>query len=625
MSNLSKDLLVNLLQNFINCATVAQSLINQANIYQDEGNRELAIIFYQRAIALYPYNLKIHQQLKTLNVAPTNDQPDKSQEYCHLGNQYSEKQEIFEAIVAYETAISFNQQNPLAYQKLGELFINLEQWQTASHILEIAIYLNPDFPWNYQKLGEAYSHLEQWSQAKQAYQQTIKLIPDFPWAYYKLAKIQTQLGEISEAIINYQQVIKLKSDAWESWEKLIQLLIQVGQYEEAIARCQELQKIHPQAGWNIYIELGNILMANNQIEQGINCYLQAISIRPYDKNSYLYLRGLFNYKLIKLSSQVLKKLIDFYKNIITSHPTAIHAHINLANILSEQGQLPTAINHYKQALNYQLVEDYPDLLLTNQPGKAKPNFLIIGTTKGGTTALYRYLSSHPQIVPALHKEISFFDNKFSLGLDWYCAHFPNFTQNNQPNHLLTGEATPNYMYSPLCCQRIYDCFPEIKLIVVLRNPIDRGISHYYMAQKIGIEKRDLSTVINQEIKVLYNLSKHLHNSNNLSIIGDQLQTGKNYFQLGLYVYFLARWLEKFSKHQILILSNEEMSKNTDQTMRNTYQFLGLPHYPLTEYKKFFTGNYQNEMTKQQRENLSELLQPHNDLLEEYLGRKFYWN
>ncbi|MGL5508201.1 MAG: tetratricopeptide repeat protein [Microcoleaceae cyanobacterium] len=755
MKNLSENLLKNLLQNFTNCATVAQSLINQA----DQGNKELTIIFYQRAIALYPYNLKIHQQLKNLNISPTNYQPEKSQEYFQLGNQYSENQEIFETIVAYETAITFNWQNARAYQKLGEILINLEQWQTASHVLEVAIWFNPNFPWNYQKLGEAYSHLEQWSQAKQAYQQTIKLIPDFPWAYHKLAKIQTQLGEISEAIINHQQVIKLKSDAWESWEKLIQLLIQMERYEEAIAHCQELQKINPQAGWSwgllgdiyrqqkaytkaievyqtviklkpdyvwgylkladllssqgdlpeainyyqqvlkyqpnnteiyrkigqyyqqlgnteqaiiiynkliekephhwqnyhqlgeifisqkqineainiyhqaieanveswkIYVTLGNILIENNDPEQAINCYLQAISIRPYDENSYSHLRGVFNYKLIKLSSQVLEKLIDAYKNIIDSYPQATDAHINLANILAESGQLPAAIKHYKQALHHKLAKDYPNLLVTNQSGQAKPNFLIIGTPKGGTTALYGYLSSHPKIVPALHKEISFFDTKFHLGLDWYGAHFPNLSAHeNQHNNLLTGEATPNYMYSQVVCQRIYDCLPEVKLIVVLRNPIDRGISHYYMAKKIGIEKRDLTTVINQEIQVLKKLPQNLDNLKNLATVSNQLKTGKNYFQSGLYIYFLVRWLEKFS-NQILILSNEEMSKNPDQVMADTYEFLGLPHYSLIEYKKYFTGKYHNEMTKQQRDNLSELFYPHNTLLEEYLGRKFNW-
>jgi tetratricopeptide (TPR) repeat protein len=760
MKNLSENLLKNLLQNFINCASIAQSLINQANIYQDQDNTELAIIFYQRAIALYPYSLKIHQQLKTLNITPTYDQPAKSQEYFQLGNQYAEKQAIFQAIVAYETAITFHPQNPLAYQKLGEILINLEQWQTASHVLEIAIWLNPDFPWNYPKLGDAYSHLEQWSEAKQAYQQTIKLIPDFPWAYHKLAKIQTQLGEISQAIVNHYQVIKLKSDVWESWENLIQLLMKTGEYEEAIARCQELQKINPQAGWSwgllgdiycqqkvyaqaieayqtgikvkpdyvwgylkladllsnqgdlseavnyyqkaleyqpnnteiykkiiqyyqklgnteqaiiacqkllerepnvwqnyhqlaeiflsqkrvneainiynkaiesniyswkIYVKLGNILMENNQPEQAINCYLKAIDIRPHDEDSYLHLRGMFNYKLIKLSSQVLKKLIDTYKNIIELHPEATGAHINLGNILAENGQLPTAIKHYQQALYHRLSRDYPNLLIRNKYEQAKPDFLIIGTPKGGTTALYNYLSQHPQIVPALHKEISFFDTKFNLGLDWYGAHFPNFSQYNTYNKLLTGEATPNYMYSQIVCQRIYDCLPKVKLIVVLRNPIDRGISHYYMAKKIGIEKRDLITVINQEIQVLKSLSNNLDNPNNLKNMGNQLKTGKNYFQSGLYVYFLAIWLEKFSTNQIVILSNEEMLKDTDQVMMNTYQFLGLPHYPLNEYKKHFTGNYYNEMTQQQRDDLSELLQPHNNLLEKYLGRKFNWD
>jgi tetratricopeptide (TPR) repeat protein len=780
MANLSKNLLENLLQNFINCATVAQSLINQANIYQAEGNSELAIIFYQRAIALYPYYLKIHEKLKTLNISPTNYQPKKSQEYCQLGNQYSEKQEIFEAIVTYETAITFNQQNILAYQKLGELFINLEQWQIASHILEVAIWLNPNFPWNYQKLGEAYSHLEQWSQAKQAYQQTIKLIPDFPWAYYKLAKIQTQLGEISEAIINYQQVIKLKSDAWESWEKLIQLLIQVERYEEAIDYYQQVLQYQPtnrelcrkvsqyfeqigdieraiatyrqllafnpnsstiyekigdmwsSAGnfteavtaytqankiqpsfliykklgttyhklkqvdhaiqahlesiklnpdypwayydlWNILAKkgdwdnaiqlyetilkiapqaaycwsyLGNVYIEKKQWQEAINCYEKAIDFnanlpQPYQRLAEIlrreekwdltikyYLKAVelnpdYDWEIVNLwkvlhTHHQLDAAKKIYEKIINNQPNTVNAYINLAKIYLRQGNIASAISNNRLATYYQTCQSHPDYMQKYDQESWQnitpqlPKFLVIGVGKGGTTAIFDYLTKHPQFLSPILKEIDFWSIEFSQGIDWYLSHFPVITDQAQ---WITGEASPSYLGNWSVPEKIKKYSPEIRLIIVLRNPVNRAISHYYHHVKVGKEDRNCTEAINYELNIL----KSNNNYNFHHYWKDKLY----YLGTGVYIKFIQHWLKFFQREQFLILSSEEFEQTPNIVMSKLYDFLEISDHQLKKYPKIYAGSYPG-LDSNLRQELNNYFRPYNEQLQNFLQQDFGW-
>ena len=122
---------------------------------------------------------------------------------------------------------------------------------------------------------------------------------------------------------------------------------------------------------------------------------------------------------------------------------------------------------------------------TNMP---LPNFLIIGESKCGTTSLYDNLIQHPQILPSKGngdntivdatvplgvKEIRFFDKNYHKGWDWYQSCFPEC-----PEGCITGEASPTYFGRGTAMKRILEVMPDTKLILMLRNPVDRLISHY---------------------------------------------------------------------------------------------------------------------------------------------------
>ena len=105
------------------------------------------------------------------------------------------------------------------------------------------------------------------------------------------------------------------------------------------------------------------------------------------------------------------------------------------------------------------------------PGVRCPDFLGVGTQKGGTTYLHNLLKCHPQIFLAHPKEIHFFSLHWQKGKDWYFSHFNDATDNQ-----VCGEFTPYYLYHPEAPQRICSLLPEVKNIILLRDPVKELIA-----------------------------------------------------------------------------------------------------------------------------------------------------
>lgn len=261
----------------------------------------------------------------------------------------------------------------------------------------------------------------------------------------------------------------------------------------------------------------------------------------------------------------------------------------------------------------------------------KPDFIIIGVQKGGTTSLYHYLIQHPQIVPALEKEVHFFDLEFDRGWNWYMSHFPDMLATNQDNdryssatlttgQMLTGEASPYYIFHPLVPQRIAQSLPTVKLIVLLRDPVDRAISHYYHAVQWGFEKLTIADAFAQEKerlageveKMLADPSYHSFNHRHFS-----------YLARGRYAEQLAHWFEYFPREQFLILSSESLYRDPDCALQRVCQFLGLPFQPLTSYERYNSGNY-HQPDSALSQQLADYFWPHNQQLMQLLNQHFDW-
>lgn len=243
-----------------------------------------------------------------------------------------------------------------------------------------------------------------------------------------------------------------------------------------------------------------------------------------------------------------------------------------------------------------------------------PNFLIIGTQKGGTNSLYNYLIQHPKVAPASGKEIHYFDFNFDKALDWYQSQFADVAPD-----IIAGEGSPYYLYHPLVPQRVYDLYPEVKLIVLLRNPADRAISHYYWEVRIGCESLSLAEAIAAESTRLAGETEKIVTEGTYYSFNHQHYS---YLARGIYVEQLQNWMKIFPREQFLILKSEDFFNHPPATMEKVEQFLGLPRHKLDEYIPYNQNDYPPVSEAIYRE-LAENFRPYNRRLSEELGIDFF--
>lgn len=259
------------------------------------------------------------------------------------------------------------------------------------------------------------------------------------------------------------------------------------------------------------------------------------------------------------------------------------------------------------------------------PFHIKPDFLIIGGEKCGTTSLYEYLIQHPNILPAKGKEVYFFDKKFHNGFSWYRTFFPSILRKKYYNFVLkkkiiTGEATPRYLNHPQAPKRISELLPDVKLIVLLRNPVDRAFSHYQMEFSNGREKLSFEKAIENEQERIG------EEFNKMEMDGSYYSPSYYWFshlEAGIYINQLKRWMEFFPKEQFLIIQSEELLEATTSTYNKILKFLNLPAYQLTNYKKYKSRNYE-KLDATLRKKLTDFFQSHNEKLYNFLGMDFGW-
>ncbi len=253
-----------------------------------------------------------------------------------------------------------------------------------------------------------------------------------------------------------------------------------------------------------------------------------------------------------------------------------------------------------------------------------PDFLIIGAQKCGTTSLYNYLVKHPNIIPAKKKEIRFFDLNFLNGIQWYQEQLMGgFIKKN----CLAGEATPIYFINPEVPQRVAEIYPEVKIILLLRNPIERAFSHYRMRARHWMSGRqirefnvDFQEAIHEEIKQI-----KIEENKNTDFINFLFSHEYKYCTRGMYIYYIKNWMKYFPKEQFLILQSEEFFADPETTLKQVHAFLGIPHYSLKSYPKHKHNPSNIPLDEKIMAQLANFFRPYNKALEKFLGRKFNWD
>ncbi|MGB3510426.1 MAG: sulfotransferase domain-containing protein [Microcoleaceae cyanobacterium] len=245
----------------------------------------------------------------------------------------------------------------------------------------------------------------------------------------------------------------------------------------------------------------------------------------------------------------------------------------------------------------------------------KPTFLIIGGQKCGTNSLYNYLIQHPLVTPSLQHEIHYFDLNFYKDLKWYQSQFPELESGT-----ITGESSPYYLFHPLVAQRLFDVYPHIKLIVLLRNPVERAISHYYHEVKLGYEKLSLPEAIASETTRLTGEVEKIIKTGTYYSFNHQHYT---YLSRGIYIEQLQNWMSIFPREQFLILKSEDLFNNPPETMNKVFHYLELPTHNSDKYFKYNPGNY-SSASDEIYQQLVKYFQSDNQKLAEYLGIDLNW-
>lgn len=254
-----------------------------------------------------------------------------------------------------------------------------------------------------------------------------------------------------------------------------------------------------------------------------------------------------------------------------------------------------------------------------------PSFIIIGAQRSGTTSLYRYLTACPHIAPADRKEVHFFDRHFEKGTNWYRAFFVSClrrwaAERIHKRDLITGEASPYYIFNPLAPQRVAKVLAKVKIIALLRNPIDRAYSHYWHMIKLGHETLSFENAIERESERLWNEQERLLKD---KLYYSAIHRRYSYLARGIYVDQLQAWECFFPRAQIMILCSEEFYADPAASLRQVCEFLDVPHWEHDKYRKYNQSHYP-QMASDTRKHLSDYFKPHNERLYDYLGMCFDW-
>jgi hypothetical protein len=258
-----------------------------------------------------------------------------------------------------------------------------------------------------------------------------------------------------------------------------------------------------------------------------------------------------------------------------------------------------------------------------------PDYLVIGSQRCGTSSLYRYLLEHPAALQALPKEVHFFDRNenYCRGEAWYKSHFPTaasqaVVQRRTGVRPATGETTPNYLFHPRVPRRVADMLPDVKLIALLRNPVDRAHSSYWHRVAQGFEPlRTFEEALEAEAERTRGELDRMAADESYDSVSLRRYA---YVSNGLYADQLERWLRYFPPERLLIIRSEDLFEDAAATVRTVCRFLGLPELRLRRYKVYNTLTSRT-LDPATRRRLAEFYRPHNQRLYELIGRNLGWD
>lgn len=253
-----------------------------------------------------------------------------------------------------------------------------------------------------------------------------------------------------------------------------------------------------------------------------------------------------------------------------------------------------------------------------------PDFYIIGTMKSGTTALYMHLETHPDILPAHHKEVHYFNTHRDLGERYFRSNFPPASacepRENSWGRQIVGEATPDYVFHPASAKLCQKITPNARFIMLMRNPIDRAFSHWKQGRRFEFEDQDFDRAVALEERRLAGEADKLERDIHYYSYRHQMYS---YLARGRYAEQIERWLTYFRREQMLFINSDDMFKNGLDVYGRVTDFLGISDWKPKEFSLVFKG-LEGDMAPETRSSLREYFEPHNQRLYALMGEDYGW-
>lgn len=257
--------------------------------------------------------------------------------------------------------------------------------------------------------------------------------------------------------------------------------------------------------------------------------------------------------------------------------------------------------------------------------RLQPSFIVAGVQRCGTTSLFRALMAHPQVVrPNLHKGINYFDLNYHRGMRWYRGHFPVAAIARRAaagyGEPVAFESSGYYLYHPFALERVARELPAVKLVVMLRDPVERAFSAYKHEYARGFERESFERALELEDERLtgevermrvdpaYESFSHRHHS---------------YRHRGHYAEQLERAFEFFPPGQVHIVDSEAFFADPAAEYQSLLSFLGLRSFPRPGFGQY-NARPGPPMTPGLRHALEEYYVPHDQRLTKLLGRPLPW-
>jgi len=264
------------------------------------------------------------------------------------------------------------------------------------------------------------------------------------------------------------------------------------------------------------------------------------------------------------------------------------------------------------------------------PRAGLPDFVVIGAQKAGTTSLHRMLRQHPQIHMPKTKELHYFDFYYDRGPDWYAAQF-----HPRRRHRSIGEATPNYLDGPLAKQRVISDLPDARIVVIMRNPVDRAQSHYWhdrRRRELARHARDIGSsfevaLARERPEVFAGLVKD--DPDEPRPPASRL----SYVRRGEYAEQLDPFLAAYPRDRLHLMLLDDLVADREGSLRDLFRFLGVRRRPARGIEDSHANRFRVRdeggrmqaaayppMSPATREALAAHFRPHNERLGALLGR-----